>query len=235
MQSRSLSQHRDAARKREPLVLLAALILLAFLLFAISEARADASLTSTLTVKKTTVKENATFTVTMSVTNTGTEMLPGVRPSPLQITGLGRAGRQAWPKPAAAAIAPGATVNFTLRYKALLAGDMVLSGNAISPLANSSITSTPLITVTSRKKTKGAALTDYEGNVPVQVGSAILQLRFADQTTGSSVSGLSVAAAVDKKNPSRAVVAAVDGQGRYPIQILVLQGSSLTRERIDEC
>ena len=228
MQIRSLSQRRNATGKGGRHFPLAVLILVAFLFFGISEASADASLTSTLTVKKTTVKENATFTVTMSVTNTGTEMLPGVRPSPLQVTGLGRAARQAWPKRPVAAIAPGATVNFTLRYKALLAGDMVLSGNAISPLANSSVTSTPPMTVTSRRKTKGAALTDYEGNVPVKVGDATLQLHFADETTGSSVSGLSVAVAVDKKNKSRAVVAAVDGLGRYPIQILILQGPSQT-------
>lgn len=226
MQIQSLSQGRVAIRKREHILPLAGFVLFTFLLFGFSEAWADASLSSTLTVKKTTFKENATLKVTMSVTNTGTVMLPGVRPSPLQVTGLGRAVRQAWPKPAVAAIAPGAMVNFSLPYKAMLAGEIILSGNAISPLASSRVTSTPPITVISKKKTKGVGLTDYEGNVQVKLGKATVQLHFTDETTGSSISGLSVAAAVDKKNKSRAVVAAVDGYGRYPIQILVLQGHS---------
>ena len=207
---------------------LAVLVLLIFLLFGFSEVLADASLISSLTVKKTTVKENATLKVTMSVTNTGTVVVPGVKPSNLQITGLGRVALKTWPKPAVAAISPGETVNYSLSYKAMLAGEIILSGNAISPLVNSSVTSTPPIVVSSKKKAKGAGLTDYEGNVPVKLGSTTLQLHFTDETTGSSISGLSVAAAVDKKNKSRAVVAVVDGNGRYPIQILVLRGPSST-------
>jgi hypothetical protein len=226
MYIQSLSPSRVDTKKRQQAFALTFLALLAILLFGFKEALADPSLSSTLTVKKTTVKETATLKVTMSVTNTGTVILPGVRPSQLQTTGLGKAMRQAWPKPAVAVIAPGETVNFSLSYKAMLAGEIVMSGNAMSPLANSSVTSTPPIMITSKKKTKGASLTDYEGNVPVKVGSATVKLHFADETTGSSISGLSVAAAVDKKNPSRAVVVAVDGHGRYPIQILVLQGPS---------
>lgn len=228
MQIQSFSQNLVATRKGKYILPLGVLVFLMFLLFIFSEALADASLSSILTVKKTTVKETSTFKVTMSVTNTGTVMIPGVRPSPLQIIGLGRVARQAWPKPVVAAIAPGETVKFSLPYKATLAGVIILSGNAISPLASSSVTSTPSITITSKKKIKGAGLTDYEGNVPVKLGKATVQIHFTDQTTGSPISGLSVAAAVDKKNKSRAVVAAVDGNGRYPIQILVLQGPSET-------
>ena len=222
----SLSPSHVGIVKRRRIFALTFLALLTFLLLWFSDATADASLSSSLAVKKTTVKETATLKMTMSVTNTGTVMLPGVRPSQFQITGPGRAVRQAWPKPAVAAIAPGETVKFSLSYKAMLAGEVVLSGYAISSLANSDITSTPPITINSKKKAKGAGLTDYEGNVPVKVGNATLKIHFADETTGSSISGLSVAAAVDKKNPSRAVVAAVDRHGRYPIQILVLQGPS---------
>jgi|GEM_PF-3744910 len=213
-------------RKKKRILYLGVLSLLITLLTGFTEASADASLSSTLTVAKTTVKETATLKVTMSVTNTGTVMVPGVKPSVFQATGLGRVALKTWPKPAIAAIPPGATVKFSLSYKAMLAGEIILSGNAISPLANSSVTSTPPITIISRKKTKKAGLTDYEGNVPVKLGNVTLQLHFTDQTTGSSISGLSVAAAVDKKNKSRAVVAVVDAYGRYPIQILVLRGPS---------
>jgi hypothetical protein len=228
MQIRSLPQNRVTTNKGGHILLLRVLVFLILLQFGFSDASADASLNSTLTVTKTTVKETATLKVTMSVTNTGAVMVPGVRPSALQISGLGRVARKDWPKPAVAAIAPGATVKFSLPYKAMLAGEVTLSGNAISPLASSSVTSTPPITVISKKKTKGAGLTDYEGNVQVKLGKATLELHFTDETTGSSISGLSVAAALDKKNKSRAVVVAVDGNGRYPIQILVLQGPSET-------
>ena len=189
-----------------------------------------APLTSTITTKKVTVKEASTFVVTMSVTNTGAVTIPGVRPSSLALTGSGWAALQVWPSPTVAAIAPEATATFSLAYKAMLAGTVTLSGNALSPFGNSNVTSSPPITITGKKATttKGAAVTDDQGYTTVKLGQAAAQLHFTDETTATPVNGLSVAAVVDKKNKARAVVAAVDSHGRYPIQVLILQGPSQT-------
>jgi hypothetical protein len=110
----------------------------------------------------------------------------------------------------------------------MLAGSIVFSGNAISPLGNSEPTSSPEITITGKKvKTaKGAAVTDSQGYATVKLGQASVRLHFTDGTTATPLDGLSVAAVVDKRNKSRAAVAAVDGLGRYPLRILLLHGPS---------
>jgi hypothetical protein len=110
-----------------------------------------------------------------------------------------------------------------MNYKAMLAGTVTLSGNATSADGNSIVSSSPLITILP-KKIGTAAVTDDLGNATLKSGKVTLPIQFQDEDTGSPIVGLSLALALDKKNHSRAVLAVADPLGRYPLQVLVLQG-----------
>ncbi|MGB7582284.1 MAG: hypothetical protein WBL85_07565 [Sedimentisphaerales bacterium] len=180
-------------------------------------------LSSSITVAKTSVTESSTFTIKMAVTNTGATTVTGVQPSSLDVNGTGWAALLKWPSPASASIAPGKTVKFSMNYKAMLAGTVTLSGNATSSDGNSIVSSSPSITILP-KKIGTAAVTDDLGNAMLKSGKVTLPIQIQDEDTGSPITGLSLSLALDKKNPSRAVLAVADPLGRYPLQILVLQG-----------
>jgi hypothetical protein len=182
-------------------------------------------LTSSITVAKTTVNESSTFIVNMLVTNTGSATVTGVRPSSLDVNGTGWAALFKWPSLASASITPGKTVKFSMTYKAMLAGTVLLSGNATSADGNSAVSSSPLITILP-KKISTVAVTDDLGSATLKSGKVTLPIQFQDEDTGSPIVGLSAALALDKKNRSRAVLAIADPLGRYPLQVLVLQGPS---------
>jgi hypothetical protein len=181
------------------------------------------SLSSSITAAKTSVTESSTFIIKMAVTNTGSATATGVRPSSLDVNGTGWAALFKWPSPALVSIAPGKTAKFSMTYKAMLAGTVTLSGNATSTDGNSIVSSSPLITILP-KKIGTAAVTDDLGNAKLKSGKVTLPIQIQDEDTGSPITGLSLALALDKKNHSRAVLAVADPLGRYPLQIIVLQG-----------
>ena len=95
------------------------------------EGAALAAISLTIAATPARVSEGQVFSVTVTVTNTGTTAATGVTPDAPRVTGSGAAVVSSGPDPASiATLAPGDSGTFTWTYLTTAAGDLSLSGSA---------------------------------------------------------------------------------------------------------
>lgn len=205
-------------------------VLLLLLVLASAGGAADVAdgigLSVTLETKTTTVKEGASFTVKMVVTNTSGATLAGVHPYGywLTISGDGWVELSKFPAPVVAVLDPGETVSFSFKYRATLVGAVTLTGFARAGSVSSDQAELELEVVP--KSVKDTGVTDAEGNVWLKAGKTLIPLHFADERTGLPIPGLAVAITVNPKNKGEALVVTTDAFGRYPLWLTRLRGGS---------
>ena len=207
-----------------------------FLFFAFVAAVSSASgqLTATVSVSSTSVREAALFTANVLVTNTGTARANQVyiyadAGGTLQpdTAGTGYAVPLKHVKPLISAINPGKSLHFTQQFRATTSGTFRLVCVAHSFTGDTDPVYSPTVTVLSRR-VGPTATSDPDGTALVAIGRTRIPLHISDETTGSSLGGLSLGLALDPFRKGQAVLAAVDLAGRYPPQFLLLQGPVAT-------
>jgi hypothetical protein len=188
------------------------------LLFSATAATFDVS----LPVGKASVVLSQSFPVAVTVSNRGNTTINSVTPTLNQAAG--QVIQAKYYSPAVASIAPGKSVVFKYTLEELVTGAQTLTANANSPFATSAGSASTNLLV-SAKTVAGTALTDASGDAYLKVGKSVVPVQIQDQNTGIGISGLSVAIEPANKQDSRALLVVTDSQGRYPLQMVVLQGA----------
>jgi hypothetical protein len=200
-----------------------------------SEVPAQAVLEAELLAPKAIAREGQLVTLTMRVTNTGDATAFDVAPADVESIGGGLLALWEWPRPAAAVIEPGESRDFTLKLRAMLAGEVEVVGRATggdggasaSPLVDS-----PALRILP-KPTARVAPTDVQGEAVLKLGKSLVPLRLLDRESGQGIAGLVVAGAPLKRQGSRALLVVADAAERYPLQLVPWCPSERQRTRQD--
>lgn len=181
-----------------------------------------------LKVMSTSVHESQVFSAKVTVINNGTQTVGSVTPHLTQATG--QLVQAKYYSPTVASIAAGKSAVFTFSLIEQVVGADTLTADADSPFGMSS--GAVSVSMTVLPKTVGnSALTDASGEAYLKVGASTVPVQIADQNTGLPVAGLSLAIAGANRQNSRAVVVVGDGQNRYPLQTIVLEGPAAQAAR----